>query len=233
MSGAVRSVLLPPAAWVQSVLSWTASSVGALGNGPRLLEENQELRRRLAEAQSRIDAAEISERRLNAYLRDGGFDLSPEFEGIPAQIIGIFSSGSRMVLNVGSDQGVQPDMAVVDPRGLAGIVETVEPNRCQVVLITVSGPKVDAVVARDGEPTGFVTGESPRVLILELRERAEAAVGDLVLTGGLSQSMPAGIPIGEIIEVAETPERGFYPTARLFPRFRLGLAKEVKVLARK
>ena len=205
--------------------------MGALGDGPRLERENQELRRRLAEAESQIAAAEVSERRLTAYLRDGGFPISAGFKEIPAEIIGIFASGSRMVLNVGSDQGVGPDMAVVDPRGLAGIVETVEKDRCQVVLITVSGPKVDAVVMRDGEPTGFVTGESPRVLLMELRERTEAAVGDLVVTGGLSQSMPAGIPIGEIIELAETPERGFYPTARIFPRFRLGLAKEVKVLA--
>ncbi len=230
VTSAIRAALLPPSQWVWRGWDSAGAWMQSLGQGARLAEDVRRLRAERDEAFRRVREAQMTEKRLNAYLAAKDYQPRPPYTEVAGQVITVFPASSRIALNVGSNQKVRPNLAVVDPRGLVGIVESVEPDRCQAVLITAAGPKLDAVVLREGEPVGFITGESPRSLLLELREKTPLEPGSVVATAGLGGNMPAGIPIGEILEVSETPETGFYPTAKVLPFLRLGVLKDVKVL---
>ncbi len=111
-----------------------------------------------------------------------------------------------ILVNRGEDEGVLPDMGVVTPDGVAGVVLKVLPHHAQVLLLTDRHAAVAAVVqrTRDG---GIVDGLGAtttagmfRVKYLPLS--SEVAVGDLLVTSGLEGSFAAGIPIGRVTGVA-------------------------------
>ena len=111
-----------------------------------------------------------------------------------------------LLLNRGEDEGVRPDMGVVTPDGVAGVVLKTLPHHAQVLLLTDRHAAVAAVVqrTRDGgivEGLGTETAAGMfRVKYLPLS--SEVAVGDLLVTSGLEGSFAAGIPIGHVTHVA-------------------------------
>ena len=110
-----------------------------------------------------------------------------------------------LLLNRGEDEGIRPDMGVVTPDGVAGVVLKTLPHHSQVLLLTDRHAAVAAVVqrTRDGgivEGLGTATAAGMfRVKYLPLS--SEVAVGDLLVTSGLEGSFAEGIPIGYVTDV--------------------------------
>src|SRR6185436_14000554 len=121
-----------------------------------------------------------------------------------------------MLLAIGSDQGVQPGMAVIgkegsSPEALIGVVDAVGPRSASVLLITDFASSVSALVYHGGIPTdGIVQGRWQRGSRLWLEQVDRAALlapGDVVVTAGLTAQLnidlpraaiPKGVPIGMV-----------------------------------
>jgi rod shape-determining protein MreC len=109
-----------------------------------------------------------------------------------------------VIIDVGSDTGLLPDMPVVTGRGLVGRVAAVEAGYSEVMLITDSRSAVAAVVQRT-RAAGLVQGQIDGTLVMENISRdADVQVGDIVLTSGLGGVFPQGIVIGQVSEVIRT-----------------------------
>ncbi|WP_206831040.1 rod shape-determining protein MreC [Alicyclobacillus fructus] len=170
------------------------------------MENYQALRAQLADAQA---ANQRLETMLHFYNRTVN-----QLHEIPAMVVGREPSewNSALTINVGSADGVQPNMAVVAPDGsLVGRVDTVSGHSARVVLITDTelGDGVSALVeASHMQPFGVVTGSTtnPGQLNLDflgqiIQLPSSQLVGDEVVTSGLGDVFPRGLVIGTITKV--------------------------------
>lgn len=141
---------------------------------------------------------------LSALLAEQGSNL--EMNPLTATVIGTDSNNyfSTLTLNVGSNQGVEPYMAVVSGGGLVGVTYDVEPNKCQVRCIISTDCTVSALIQttrNQGSIKGTmgINGEA-MCRMYYLPENTVAHPGDMVVTSGVGLEFPKGIPIGEVRE---------------------------------
>lgn len=173
--------------------------------------ENRILKDKVADLESRIDAAKAIEEEnewLYSYLGLRREHIDYEFES--ARVIGRESGNYMTVLtlNRGSMHGIETNMPVVTEKGIVGYVSEVGASWCKVVTILETASSVGAYVDRSGE-LGLVEG------VYELRDKgicqmsylpsdADIKVGDLVYSSGIGSFYPRGLLIGKVVEL--TPD---------------------------
>ena len=158
----------------------------------RLLEENKELRTRLAVFQDTILADKLPD----------SADLEIIYKFETAEVINNNYSkpDNYLTLNKGSNDGIQPDMGVITSKGIIGIVENVSDNFATVLSILNSNSRVNAQL-RKSEHFGSLVwdGRDPNLVqLIDVPGLAPVQKGDTIITGGRSLIFPKGIPIGEI-----------------------------------
>lgn len=128
-------------------------------------------------------------------------------EGVAAHVVA-FGRSQTFTLDAGSEDGVRPDLTVVNAGGLVGRVSWSGPSTSTVTLITDPGTTFGARMAGSGE-MGLVTGLPERGLLRLrlLRADAEVRIGDVVETLGSANQRPyvSGVPIGGVTEIEQTP----------------------------
>jgi len=121
---------------------------------------------------------------------------------IAAQVIDntVSLRNNYIVLNRGSMQGVAPDMGVITPGGIVGIVREVSDNFCVVMSLLHKDSKVSASVKKDGtfgqlswDYTDYREG-----VMVDLPTHSKIAIGDTLITSGLGDAFPEGIPVGTV-----------------------------------
>jgi rod shape-determining protein MreC len=188
----------------------------------RLEQENMSLRlygQELETLRSDLAAREGLEKALGTVARSS----------VPAVITGFRPIESTLTLNVGEQDGVKPGDPVVTRDGLAGVIDWVGPRTSQVILITSPELQVGAKVVRDAASFGLTRGLRLDTLLLEITGTAPVDVGDSVLTSGLSDRIPGGLPIGEVTRVVEQANMGTR-LVTIFPAFRIGRSRVVAVI---
>ena len=140
------------------------------------------------------------------------------FTYIPAQVIQITTgeTNNYIVINKGSNEGIEPRMGVVGPDGVVGIVKNVSPNFASLYSLLHSQVTVSARVRRNGS-RGTIRwdSKSPDFVNLEEITRQEALhKGDTIFTSGVSRIFPDNIPIGTI-ESFELKEPGNFYSIRV------------------
>jgi len=232
--------------WTQSALSpvqrGTTGAGGAVlgffqkfGRMYRAEGENEEMRRRLAEAENELREARQARdenARLKALL---DFQRDSGFESVPARVIARDPSVwfNSLIINRGTMSGVDLEMPVATPAGIVGRVVAVGPLTAQVMLLTDERSAAGAVVGQLGasNAVGSVRGFGKNGL-LEMRYVSgleQVAQGDYVVTTGQDRIYPPGLSVGTVVEVqqgsATTPH-----VIRVRPSARLDSLEEVMVL---
>ena len=117
-----------------------------------------------------------------------------------------------ITLDKGSADGVEPEMAVVDHRGVIGIVNVV--NEHNSVAISVLNTKLHISCKVKGTDCfGSLTwdGRSAAYALLEEMPRhVEFASGDTIVTSGFSAVFPDGVMVGTIHDYAKQKDDNFY-----------------------
>jgi rod shape-determining protein MreC len=103
------------------------------------------------------------------------------------------------------------DEPVVTPRGVVGKTGTVSGDVTDVILLVNENCNISATIQDPNDPTthdqGIVQGQGnlddvkPRVLINFLPKNSRVAVHQFVVTSGLGPYFPAGLRLGEVIDV--------------------------------
>lgn len=111
------------------------------------------------------------------------------------------SFGRSHLLNLGSEDGVVRDMAVMTGDGLVGRVMEAGGGTSRVMLVTDINSHI-AVMTEQGREQAVATGNNEALLELRyLPADSKIAVGETVLTSGDAALMPAGIPVGEVVKI--------------------------------
>ena len=145
------------------------------------------------------------------------FKGESKLDVLPARVIGRDPSAffDSSIVNRGSLDGVTLNMPVVTEGGVVGRVSAVSPLTSQVDLLTKKGSGIGAVVGQIGESgaLGVVVGTSDSE-ILEMKYVSgsiDVQIGQSIFTSGQDDIYPAGLKIGEIVNVisgsATTPHR--------------------------
>lgn len=184
--------------------SWWSDMRDQANQISTLREENARLRgemETLTNDRARADA-------LDALLRVssvGGYRF------VPAEVIAVGPAQDfswTVTIDAGRNDGIEPDMSVINGDGLIGRVLKTTASTATVVLIVDSSSAVGGRIAGT-EEIGIVagTGRQDSMEFQLLDPMADVRVGDGLVTFGSKGGRPfaPGLPIGEVIEVAGTP----------------------------
>ena len=191
-----------------------------------LIEANEQLRKEVSQYRIQLllnDYYKRENRRLRELL---SFKEQAAFESLGAHVIGYNLSNwdNRLLINLGSRDGIEERMPVITYDGaLVGRIEYVGATTAQVLLCNDPEFIVGGIVDRpESRAIGLLKGQvnKPEVNLMENiswnthSEEGDIKVGDLIVTSGLSDSYPRGIPIGEVISV-ETDNYGLSQKAEI------------------
>ncbi len=225
--------------FVQSPVTTITSSLsgyfGSIANLRSAQDENQQLKQRVQELEVELKSGQeltAENERLRGLL---GLREESKYKVLPARIIGRDPSVwfESSIINRGSMDGVKLNMPIVNDGGLVGRVTAVGPLTAQIDLITHDKSGVGGIVGEIGgsNALGVVGGTAKRTEV-EMRYvpgSVDVQNGQMVYTSGQDGIYPAGLKIGEIVEVrsgsATTPHLIF-----LRPAARIDSMQEVAVL---
>ncbi len=158
------------------------------------LKTSDDARRRASELDALLDIAGIGSYRL-----------------VPAQVIAIGPKQDfswTITIDVGTNDGITPNMTVLNGEGLIGRTSTVTPTTATVILVIDKSSRVGARISGKGE-LGFASGQDlPNEIEFELFDPiAKMEVNDILLTWGSEDGQPfaGGVPIGKVVSVESKP----------------------------
>lgn len=108
-----------------------------------------------------------------------------------------------ITIDVGQKQGVKPDMAVMNGKGIVGIVEKTSENYATVKSLLHIKTEINAII-KNTNHFGTLTwdGKNYRYMqLIDIPRVAKVKKGDIVVTGGMSAIFPANLPIGVVSKV--------------------------------
>ncbi len=193
----------------ERALHWTVKTTGnswtSLSGLRHAQQRNQELRAQLDAARSQVLA--LSEKageaeRLRALL---DFKSQLPFQTIAAEVIAS-SPGERsnaIFIGKGSDSALTTDLAVITPSGVVGKIIAVFPHSAQVLLLTDPSSGVGCLLEK-GRIQGVLKGAGQGLAQLRyVMNEQSVSVGDMILTSGLDQIYPKGLPVGTVVRTTD------------------------------
>jgi rod shape-determining protein MreC len=177
-------------------------------------QENQELHIQLVGAQAQIQrlgeqAGETQ--RLRALL---DFKNQLAFQTAAAEVMASSNSPldqpsensktlTAILIDKGLDSGLTSDLAVITPEGVVGKILAVFPHSAQVLLVTDPSSGVGVTLAQS-RVQGILKGGSNSLCGLHYVMNEEVvARGEAVVTSGLDQIYPKGLPVGTVVNVGD------------------------------
>ena len=121
-----------------------------------------------------------------------------------------------LTIDKGSEDGLKPEMGVINTQGLVGVVKDVSKHFSTVIPIINLKFTASAELKRTGN-FGLLRwdGVDFRYAVLhDVPHHVDVQIGDTVVTRGSSAIYPRGVPIGTVSEVS-TPEGGNFHEIRV------------------
>ena len=194
-----------------------------------LKSENRLLRQKLVQTQ--LQAADLEERRFeNQRLRRLlSLEDRKQYTYIPAEVTGWNTDQglTTMVIDVGRSDQVRKYMAVVMEDGVLGRIIEVGLASSFVQLLTDRNCHVSALIQRSREQ-GIVRYRNDG-LFMRLPLRSDVRLGDRVVTSGLGETFPSGLPVGRISQIA-LGSRTLSKRVSITPAVELNRLEEVFVI---
>lgn len=163
-------------------------------------EENQRLRAEVVELRferdrHREDAIENERLRRLLLMKE---HIAPRSVGARVVTASLSDQEHVIVVDRGSDDGIEPDQPVIAWGGAVGRVVFVDNGYAKVRLITDPNSGVAGIVQRSRQE-GMVLGRGKGVLeMVYVPSFADVALGDRIVTSGIDGVFPKGIGIGEV-----------------------------------
>jgi rod shape-determining protein MreC len=151
---------------------------------------------------------------------------------VAAQVIG--TSGSErshvLYLDKGSEDGLQPEQAVITPDGVVGKIRDVFPHTSQLLLINDPSSGAGVILATT-RIRGILRGTAEgRVEINNLTADSRIKAGEPVVTSGGDMVFPRGLPVGVIESIAPDPLHQPYTAIVIKTAANLSRLEEVLVI---
>jgi rod shape-determining protein MreC len=234
--GTVQGVLYRPVGAV-------ADFVRDLGRLSDVYKENEQLRQTVAQYtqdQIKFNWLEADNKRLQEELNFTKEQKNMDnYRYLIAQVVGSTSNPyeKTISINLGSRDGLKPDMAVRTVDGLVGLVSKVKTFTSTVTLITDLDPSssrgtpVSATFLGKPESFGIIEydDEAGVLQMTKIDENDKPADGDKVITSGIGSLFPKGIIVGTV-KSSQVGDFGLTYTAIIQPAAQFDHLREVFVV---
>ena len=177
-----------------------------------LLQQNAVLKDEVSSLQSQV--IQLQEQLQEASVLYSLLDFArsrPQDKYIASAVIGRDPNPflHYIIIDHGSDDGIQHGMPVVTQQGLVGKVDAVTASAARVQLVTDPGSIVNVRLQNqnaDAQVRGSVTGE---VTLEMLSQKTELMPGEILLTSGLGGNFPGDVIVGQVNEINLTKNELF------------------------
>jgi len=169
-----------------------------------LKKENEELKRKRLQAANdllTLDALRAENSQLRRMLE------ARERLPVPSTQAEILYQGRdpfsrKVVIDKGSQHGIQAGQAVIDPVGVVGQVTRVYPLLSEVTLITDKGQRTPVQVVRNGlRAIVFGGGDRGTLDLSYMAADVDVQADDVLVTSGLDGTYPPGLPVAKVSRI--------------------------------
>jgi len=171
----------------------------------RLLKDNIELRN-LINSSYKFDTANYHE--VNDTV------LIQQYYYKSAKVVknSIFKQNNYITIDKGYKQGVEEDMAVINPDGAVGIIIKVSSNFSTAISLLNSKIGISAKIKMNGYYGSVVWDgqDYTKAILKEIPNHIDLHIGDTIVTSGYSTIFPEGVLIGVISEFKKNSQDNFY-----------------------
>jgi rod shape-determining protein MreC len=117
-----------------------------------------------------------------------------------------------IMINKGSKHGIKVDQAVVSPDGIVGVVMSVSKNFATIMPVLHSDSRNSVKVKRTGISGSLVwDGLDYRYAqVVDVPATHQFEDNDTIITSGLANDFPEGVPVGYVVEAEPLSGSGFY-----------------------
>jgi len=124
----------------------------------------------------------------------------------------VYTQTNYFMINKGSKDGIHPDMGVVSPRGIAGIITTVGDRFSMAMSLLHVKSKVSCKIQNTHffGPLSWKGGDVRYGYLEEIAAHATFQVGDTIVTSGYSDLFPPGIMVGIVESYNKQEDDNFY-----------------------
>ena len=210
-----RSVLFSSANWVSGGFYQVVDAVGGYFN---LHEVNQSLSAENAALKNEIERLKAQQPALvsstdSMLIATADTTFWQPYTYVAAHVIqhSINKAQNYITLNKGTDDGILPDMGVVSPDGVVGIVKSASRHYAMVIPIINVQSRISCRLDSTQNFGSLVWDASDyRTAILqEVPGHATVKIGETVSTSGFSAIFPSNIPVGKVSDVTLIEESQF------------------------
>jgi rod shape-determining protein MreC len=184
------------------------------GNVHDLRADNDALAHSNAELQRELAAAQANQHRNAELSGITEFSDTSGFDVVAAQVVAVGPAQSfsqTVTIDIGTADGVVPDLTVINSDGLVGRVVEATRSSATVLLIVDVKSTIGGRLG-DSMELGFLDGDADlsgdgRLELSLVDHTIDPRVGDTVVTWGSHNGAPyvAGVPIGYVVGVHSSP----------------------------
>jgi rod shape-determining protein MreC len=127
-------------------------------------------------------------------------------------------NNNYLTIDKGSNSGIEPDLGVINSKGIVGITKSVSNNYATVLSVLNVNSRINAKLL-NSDHFGSLSWDNKDFNVVQLQDlpvQASIYVGDTVVTGGKSTIFPEGIPIGTIRDFKTRNNRYEFVNIALF-----------------
>ena len=221
----------------RDAFGWVGDTINAKGEVEGLRKERNTLRKQVAAGELAAQENTRLRKQLNLDTTTGLDQYGPVTARVSGSSPNVASHSIN--INVGTSDGVRPEMPVIDDAGLVGQVVVAAPNASKVRLISDPSFGVVGQVAATGVrgPVHAAVGNPDDLIMSELKRRDIVRPTQLVVTAGTVSSdtqllspFPPGIVVGTVRSVDDAGQDT--QRAHLRPAADLGRLEYVQVLTK-
>src|SRR5580765_6110674 len=177
---------------------------GHFASQAQLREENAELRAKILDTSQRAQLYEAARAEAGQLRRLIGAAERLPLKSQPAEILynGRDPYSRKVIIDKGSQNGVQAGSPVLDEVGVIGQVTRAHALASEVTLLTDKDQAIPVQVLRNGlRAVAFGAGSSGMLELRFMAANAEIQNGDKLVTSGIDGTYPPGLPVATVARV--------------------------------
>ena len=202
--------------------------VGVQEENRKLKIENRKMQREISERSEDI----FENQRLRSLLQMQR--KTPRVNYAVGEVISISPNPlfRSIRINQGSSDGLVEGLAVINQAGVVGRVKAVTSNYADIILLVDVNNSLDIVVQRTRARARVRGSGDDRFMGIEeerLARTAKVEPGDVLVTSGVGDRFPTGIPVGQVTSVKKS-KFGLYQEVTVEPTVDFGQLESVMVV---